>query len=99
MPFLTEELWHQLPQKEGARSIALDRFPEPHAEQTDALTEQQMVMLQDIIVSARNIRAELKIDQKARIGARLSTSTPAWDKIVAPNLDAIYRLASLSAPS
>ena len=29
MPFLTEELWHRLPQPAGARSIALDRFPEP----------------------------------------------------------------------
>ena len=28
MPFLTEELWHQLPQKAGAKSIALDRYPE-----------------------------------------------------------------------
>jgi len=28
MPFLTEELWHQLPQKAGAKSIALDQFPE-----------------------------------------------------------------------
>ena len=27
MPFLTEELWHRLPQAEGARSIALDHFP------------------------------------------------------------------------
>ena len=24
MPFLTEELWHQLPQRAGAKSIALD---------------------------------------------------------------------------
>ena len=31
MPFLTEELWHQLPQPAGARSIALDKFPEPRA--------------------------------------------------------------------
>ncbi len=36
MPFLTEELWQQLPQRAGARSIALDRFPEPHAERMDA---------------------------------------------------------------
>ena len=27
MPFLTEELWHRLPQPAGARSIALDKFP------------------------------------------------------------------------
>src|SRR6267154_106189 len=26
MPFLTEELWHQLPQRAGAKSIALDSF-------------------------------------------------------------------------
>src|SRR5580698_2319691 len=32
MPFLTEELWHKLPQPDGARSIALDRFPEPRPE-------------------------------------------------------------------
>ena len=31
MPFLTEELWHRLPQRPGARSISLERFPEPHA--------------------------------------------------------------------
>src|SRR6266404_2883479 len=28
MPFLTEELWHQLPQRAGAKSIALDAFRE-----------------------------------------------------------------------
>lgn len=28
MPFLTEELWHQLPQPADAKSIALDEFPE-----------------------------------------------------------------------
>ena len=27
MPFLTEELWHQLPQKAAVKSIALDRYP------------------------------------------------------------------------
>jgi len=99
MPFLTEELWHQLPQREGARSIALDRFPEPHAERIDERAEQQVAMLQDIIVAARNIRAELKVDQKAKVAARLSTSTPAWDTVVVPNLTTIQRLASLSALS
>jgi len=96
MPFLTEELWHQLPQREGARSIALDRFPEARAERIDKQAEQQIAILQEIIASARNIRSELKIDQKAKIGALLSTSSPAWDAFVAPNLDPIQRLASLS---
>ena len=29
MPFLTEEMWHRLPQRADARSIALERFPAP----------------------------------------------------------------------
>ncbi len=29
MPFLTEELWHRLPQRPGASSIALEAFPKP----------------------------------------------------------------------
>src|SRR6202035_1554597 len=28
MPFLTEELWHEFPQRVDAKSIALDRLPE-----------------------------------------------------------------------
>jgi valyl-tRNA synthetase len=97
MPFITEELWQQLPQRAGARSIALDRFPEPHAGRIEELTERQMAMLQEIIVSSRNIRAELKVDQRVKVRAHLSTSTPAWDAVVAPNLEAIQRLGSLSS--
>jgi valyl-tRNA synthetase len=97
MPFLTEELWQQLPQREGARSIALDRFPEVRAERIDERAQQQIAMLQDIIVAARNIRAELKVDQKAKVGAHLSTSRQAWDTVVAPSVDTIQRLAGLSA--
>ena len=36
MPFLTEELWHQLPQEANAKSIALDRFPEARADWKNA---------------------------------------------------------------
>src|ERR1700689_4775063 len=32
MPFLTEELWHKLPQPAGAQSIALDLFPQSRQE-------------------------------------------------------------------
>src|SRR5260370_4273644 len=96
MPFLTEELWHQLPQPSGAGSIALDCFPEPRAERVAKPAELQIAMLQDVIVAARNIRAELKIDPKLRIGARLATSTQAWEIVIAPNIDTINRLAVLS---
>jgi valyl-tRNA synthetase len=97
MPFLTEELWHRLPQPAGARSIALDKFPEPHAQWTDAAAERDMSILQEIIAAARNIRAEMKIDQKKKIAADFSSADPAIRKLVERNLDPILRLASLSA--
>jgi valyl-tRNA synthetase len=97
MPFLTEELWHRLPQPAGARSIALDKFPEPRAQWTDAAAERDMATLQEIIIAARNIRAEMKVDQKKKITADFSSADPAIRKLVEQNLDPIFRLASLSA--
>ena len=96
MPFLTEELWHRLPQPAGARSIALDRFPEPRTEWADAAADEGMAALQEIIVAARNIRAEMKLDQKRKVAADFSTGNPALRKLVEANLDPILRLAVLS---
>jgi valyl-tRNA synthetase len=99
MPFITEELWHQLPQRAGARSIALDRFPEPHAERVDAASEEQVALLQEIISSARNIRAEMKLDQKAKLPAQLGPTTASVQSTVEQSLDTILRLANLSSLS
>jgi len=97
MPFLTEELWHRLPQPAGARSIALDKFPELRTQWTDAAAERDMTTLQDIIVAARNIRAEMRVDQKKKIAADFSSADPAIRSLVEQNLDPLLRLASLSA--
>src|SRR4029077_6780060 len=97
MPFLTEELWHQLPQREGARSIALDRFPEPHTERIDTVAEERLSLLQEIISSARNIRAEMKLDQKAKLQAQLGPGTVSVQSTVERSLDAILRLSGLSS--
>jgi valyl-tRNA synthetase len=99
MPFITEELWHQLPQQEGARSIALDRFPEPQAERIDATSEEQVALLQEIISSARNIRAEMKLDQKANLPAQLGPANTTVQSIVERSLETILRLANLSSLS
>ncbi len=75
MPFLTEELWQKLPQRAGARSIALERFPEPRKEWPDPDAEWEMEYLQGIIVNARKIRADLKIDPKKQVQADFYDST------------------------
>ncbi len=42
MPFITEELWHRLPQIAGARSISLARFPAAPDEWIDSGADEDM---------------------------------------------------------
>jgi len=100
MPFLTEELWHQLPQPAGAKSIALGTFPKPRPhwgeDGKDVGMMEHFHFLQEIIVSIRNIRAEMKLDPKKRVAAEIF----AWDELtrgtIERNLDGVVRLGLLS---
>ena len=99
MPFITEELWHQLPQTAGAKSIALERFPVVRAEWADAHAERHMALLQEIITSARNIRAELKLDPKRKVPAEISLARAEDRAVVQSELDPLQRLAGLASVS
>jgi valyl-tRNA synthetase len=100
MPFLTEELWHRLPQRPpGAgmeASIALERFPEPQIHWSDSEAEEQVALLQELIAAARNVRAELKMDPKARVPAEASSPDAAVRDLLERNRDMVQRLAALS---
>ena len=96
MPFLTEELWHRLPQPARAKSIALDKYPEVRKEWKNARAQEQVSLMQEIIVALRNIRAEMKLDPKKKIGAEFSSEDAETRSFVAANRDGILRLAILS---
>jgi valyl-tRNA synthetase len=100
MPFLTEELWHQLPQAPGAKSIALDQFPEPrsewaHGKIVDAVNI--FSQMQDVITALRNIRAEMKLDPKKKVPAEFWSTAQLVRNRVQAESEAISRLAFLSA--
>jgi valyl-tRNA synthetase len=96
MPFLTEELWHQLPQKSGAKSIALGAYPEAKMEWADSGALDEFALLQSVISEVRNIRAQMKIDAKRKVSAEFSSQNEGVRKTVSANLDGISRLAVLS---
>ena len=100
MPFLTEELWQRLPQKAAAAgmqtSIAFERYPEPGVHWPDAEAEEHVTLLQELIAAARNVRAELKLDPKARVPAEVSSSDPTVRELLEHNRDMVQRLAALS---
>jgi valyl-tRNA synthetase len=96
MPFLTEELWHQLPQRSGAKSIALERFPVVKDSWTNDGALKEFGLIQEIITAVRNIRAELKLDPKKKVAAELSVADAATRASLEANRDAMVRLGMLT---
>jgi len=96
MPFLTEELWHQLPQKVGAKSIALDGYPEARESWANGGAVREFALLQEIIQTLRTIRAEMKIDPKKKMAAEFYSMDSGTRELIEANKDAILRLSILS---
>ncbi len=68
MPFITEEIWHAIYDgKPPLKSIALAAYPAADEKQIDLAAETEMAILQDLIVSIRNLRAELKVEPKVKV--------------------------------
>jgi valyl-tRNA synthetase len=97
MPFITEELWHAVYDGEPpAKSIALSRFPLADEAQISADAETEMAILQDLIASVRNIRAELKVELKAKLPIEIFAE-PAIGSLVERNQSALERLANVES--
>lgn len=97
MPFITEELWHRLPQKTDAKSISLQGFPTTHAPWRNPEAERSVALVQEIVVAARNMRAEIKLDTKKKVAADFASQDSEVRNRAAENLDVILRLGNLSA--
>ena len=95
MPFLTEELWHQLPQKTGAKSIALGTYPEAKAGWKDVEALKEFGLVQEVIQSLRTLRAEMKLDKK-RVAAEFASPDGDASSVIVRNLDGILRLGLLT---
>ena len=79
MPFLTEEIWQQLPLADPERpdSLMIASWPEPDAEAIDMAAEADMTFLQAVISSARTIRSELNVPQSKKIHLVLAAGSTA----------------------
>ncbi len=97
MPFITEELWHALyGDKPPLKSIAMAEFPEPEDERIDERLETEMSVLQDLIVSVRQIRHDLKVEPKASAPIRVFADDGVR-RLIEENREAVERLANVSA--
>src|SRR5262249_3193332 len=96
MPFITEELWQRLTVNVEGRpkSLALARYPQYDSRLGDPAAEEQVAALQDIVTSARNLRAEMKLDPKQQVEGSLFSRGPAT-AAARQNEQAIRKLANL----
>jgi valyl-tRNA synthetase len=96
MPFITEEIWQAV--YEGnppEKSIALAAYPQADEMQIDIEAEVHMAVLQDLIVSLRNLRAGLKVESKVKVPIEVFAHEPEIRAMLEQNLAAIERLASV----
>ncbi|HYK48412.1 MAG TPA: valine--tRNA ligase [Terriglobales bacterium] len=98
MPFITEEIWHAIYDgKPPLKSIALAAYPQADEKQFNLKAETNMAILQDLIVSVRTLRAELKVEQKQRVPIQVFTQEAEIRSLFEQNRDAIERLANVES--
>jgi len=98
MPFITEEIWQAI--YEGAppfKSIALAGYPQADEKQFDLAAETEMAILQDLIVSVRNLRAELKVEPRVKTPIEVFAHDPAIRKMIEQNHGAVERLGNVES--
>jgi valyl-tRNA synthetase len=98
MPFITEEIWHAMYDgKPPLKSIALAAYPAADESQIDLASETEMAVLQDLIVSVRNVRAELKVEPKVKVPIEIFAQELAIRTMIEQNRSAVERLGSVDS--
>ncbi|MGO9520534.1 MAG: valine--tRNA ligase [Candidatus Korobacteraceae bacterium] len=99
MPFITEDLWHAVYDgKPPVKSIALAAYPQGDSSQMDTAAETEMAILQDLIVSVRNVRAELKVDPREELAIEVFADSNVR-ALIDHNRGAVERLANVGGVS
>ena len=90
MPFITEELWHMLPQREGATSIALQPYPESKEAWKNVDAELAVQLLKEVASRDRNARAEQKIDPRKEGRTLVVTDNPNYKEAIEKHSELLF---------
>jgi len=96
MPFITDEIWQTIYEhKPVLKSIALAPYPQADEKQFNLAAETEMAILQDLIVSVRNLRAELKVEPKVKVPIEVFAHETDICTMIDHNHGAVERLANV----
>src|SRR4029079_8266465 len=92
-PFITEELWQNLPHE--GESIVIASYPQFGPDVLDESAEVQTELVQEIISKVRNIRSEMSVDAKQVVSLRVATSDKQLASVLTDARDYIFKLAQV----
>ncbi len=92
MPFITEEIWQQMPVEKEADSLCIRRYPVARDGIEDRDAEEKMEVIMDAVSAIRSIRGELNISPSVELKALIKASDGARD-ILNENISHIAKLA------
>jgi valyl-tRNA synthetase len=96
MPFITEELWQRLPRTGRESSISLMGFKLVSERAADTVSERQFELIQDLIVSLRNAKADMGL-QKVKPSAQVGCEDLRWLELFRSHQETILRLSTFQA--
>jgi valyl-tRNA synthetase len=99
MPFVTEEIWHQLPGTQG--SIMKAAFPSDRSDAVEILrdkkVESKMTLLIELISGIRNIRGEMNIPPSLDLEVLVHSKDQTTNETIERHQDVIVNLARLKS--
>jgi valyl-tRNA synthetase len=92
-PFVTEELWHVVLEKEG--SIMMSKYGGSLARDLEA--EEKMGHLSNIVTGVRSVRGELNIAPALEVRAEIRTDDRGVEDVINENMDILKKMARCSS--
>jgi len=96
MPFITEELWHQLPRAGREPSLSLTSFSLVSERVADPVSEECFMAVRELIVAARDAKADMGL-QTQRPSAQVASDDLRRLELFRAHQETILRLAGLEA--
>jgi valyl-tRNA synthetase len=93
MPFITEEIWQQLPQRKENESIMIAEYPKPNEQFDDEAAQEEMALIIEVTNALRNIRGEMNLPPGEQITVLLRTKSKEVEKKLRDNQSFIQFLA------
>ena len=93
MPFVTEEIWQQLPSEKKADSIMIAPYPQVDERYDDDEIADEMDLLIEVITALRNIRGEMDVPPGEQIDVILRTKVKKVEERIRRNQLFVVNLA------